>query len=217
MKNLIKLVLSIVLCAVFITACASSAKTEGESATSLEAVSESGKESQEAQSGAEKTDATEVNKKACFITNMTLGNDFTDLIWAGIQKLESEGWTVKCIEMTESGEFADQIRAMAAEGYDVMFTFADDVSNVAVELAPELAKSYPNLHIFLLDTYMEQDQPNCTSIAVDTFESSFITVFAHGNSSHAVKKLKIEIEAIPGLVKGIMTFTYTVKTLPPSI
>ena len=35
MKNLIKLVLSIVLCSVFITACASSAKTEGESATTI--------------------------------------------------------------------------------------------------------------------------------------------------------------------------------------
>ena len=161
MKNLIKLVLSIVLCAVFITACASATKNGSDSDKASESVSVASKDSQKEESDvAVKTDGTEVNKKACFITNMTLGNDFTDLIWAGIQKLESEGWTVKCIEMTESGEFADQIRAMAAEGYDVMFTFADDVSNVAVELAPELAKSYPNLHIFLLDTYMEQDQPS---------------------------------------------------------
>lgn len=189
MKNLIKLVLSIVLCAVFITACASATKNESDSDKASESVSVASKDSQKEESDvAVKTDGTEVNKKACFITNMTLGNDFTDLIWAGIQKLESEGWTVKCIEMTESGEFADQIRAMAAEGYDVMFTFADDVSNVAVELAPELAKSYPNLHIFLLDTYMEQDQPNCTSIAVDTFESSFIAGYVAAANT-TVKKV----------------------------
>lgn len=115
-----------------------------------------------------------VNKKACFITNMALGNDFTDLIWAGIEKLQDEGWEVNCIETTESAEFADQIRSMAAEGYDVMFTFADELSTVAVELSPELQETYPNLHIFMLDTYMEHDAPNCTSIAIDTFESSFV-------------------------------------------
>lgn len=196
MKSLIKVVFSILLCSMFIAACASPAEKESESgATSeasqmqSEAVSMAGEETKKAEpEAAQPQNDGEVNKKACFITNMTLGNDFTDLIWAGIQKLESEGWTVKCIEMTESGEFADQIRAMAAEGYDVMFTFADDVSNVAVELAPELAQSYPNLHIFLLDTYMEQDQPNCTSIAVDTFESSFIAGYvAAANTS--VKKV----------------------------
>jgi hypothetical protein len=187
MKSLIKVIVSIMLCSLLITACAGSAKNESESGASSEATSVSKEESKKEEATESKTTG-EVNKKACFITNMTLGNDFTDLIWAGIKKLESEGWTVKCIEMTESGEFADQIRAMAAEGYDVMFTFADDVSNVAVELAPELAQNYPNLHVFLLDTYMEQDQPNCTSIAVDTFESSFIAGYvAAANTS--VKKV----------------------------
>ena len=37
------------------------------------------------------------------------------------------------------------------------------------------------------------------------FSSSLITVLAQGNSSHAVRKLKMEIEAIPGLVNGRMT------------
>ncbi len=174
MKRCIKVFLSMLLCSIFVVGCTSSEQNQSEAITSsAESVSAEVQSSSLVESS-EEVNSQEINKKACFITNMTLGNDFTDLIWAGIKKLESEGWTVKSIEMTESGEFADQIRAMAAEGYDVMFTFADDVSNVAVELAPELAETYPNLHIFLLDTYMEQSEPNCTSVAVDTFESSFI-------------------------------------------
>lgn len=125
---------------------------------------------------ATQTSATDtgIAKKACFITSQALGNDFTDLIWKGIEKLQNEGWEVKCIETQESGEYADQIRTMAAQGYTVMYTFSDNVSEVAVELADELAQSYPNLHIFLLDTYMKQDHPNCTSVSVDVFESSFV-------------------------------------------
>ena len=49
------------------------------------------------------------------------------------------------------------------------------------------------------------------------FKLSFSTVFAHGNSSHAVKKLKMDTEAIPGFVNGMMILPKTVKTLPPSM
>ena len=128
-----------------------------------------------------------IAKKACFITSQALGNDFTDLIWKGIQNLQSEGWEVKCIETQESGEYADQIRTMASEGYSVMFTFADDVSEVAVELADELAVSYPTLHIFLLDTYMEQNHPNCTTVSVDVFESSFVAGYVAASKTKVGK------------------------------
>ena len=49
------------------------------------------------------------------------------------------------------------------------------------------------------------------------FRSSLMTVLAHGNSSHAVRKLKIDTEAIPGFVNGRMIRKKTVNTLPPSI
>lgn len=120
-------------------------------------------------------------KKACYITNSPLGNDFTDSIWAGFKSMESEGWEVKCIEVNEEGEYAEQIRTMAAEGYTAMFTMLDEVSDIAVGLADELAKEYPDLHIFMLDTYMEHDKANCTSVSVDPFESSFIAGFVAAN------------------------------------
>ncbi len=120
-------------------------------------------------------------KKACFITTSPLGNEFTDLIWSGLKKLEAEGWEIKCIETSEVAEYPDQIRAMAAEGYTTMFTMFDELSQVALDLSDELKEDYPDLHIFMLDTYMEHDKTNCTSVSVDPFESSFVAGFVAAN------------------------------------
>lgn len=122
-----------------------------------------------------------IAKKAVYITTSPLGNDFTDLIWSGFKDLEKDGWEVKCIEVKEVSEYPEQIRAMAAQGYTAMFTMFDELSNVALDLADELAEQYPDLHIFLLDTYMEHDKTNVTSVTVDPFESSFVAgyVAAH--------------------------------------
>lgn len=135
------------------------------------AAEEPASEAEAPASEAEASGESEVAKKVCFLTNSPLGNDFTDLIWKGIQDL---GWESQCIETSEEGEYEDQIRAMAEEGYDIMYIFGDDIGNVALELAPELAESNPNMHIFILDTYMEVTEPNVTAVAVDTFESSFL-------------------------------------------
>lgn len=48
-------------------------------------------------------------KKACYITNSPLGNDFTDSIWSGFQAMKDKGWEVKSIEVSEEGEYAEQI------------------------------------------------------------------------------------------------------------
>ena len=87
----------------------------------------------------------------CYITNSPLGNDFTDSIWSGFQAMKDKGWEVKSIEVSEEGEYAEQIRAMAAEGYTAIFTMFDEVSDVALELADELKEEYPDLHIFMLE------------------------------------------------------------------
>ena len=49
------------------------------------------------------------------------------------------------------------------------------------------------------------------------FWVSFRTVSAHGNSSHAVRKLKMLTDAMAGLASGQMTLKNTVNTLPPSM
>ena len=124
---------------------------------------------------------SEIAKKACLITTTPLGNDFTDLIWSGFLDLERDGWEVKVIEVSEASEYPEQIRAMAAQGYTAMFTMFDELSNVALDLSDELAESYPDLHIFMLDTYMEHDKKNVTSVSVDPFESSFVAGYVAAN------------------------------------
>jgi basic membrane protein A len=120
-------------------------------------------------------------KKACLLTTSPLGNDFSDIVWSGFKELEAAGWEVKCIEVSEAAEYPDQIRAMAAEGYTVMFTMFDELSQVALDLSDELAEKYPDLHVLMLDTYMEHDKANCTSVSVDPFESSFVAGFIAAN------------------------------------
>lgn len=167
-----------------LTACGSSQTTETKAEETTAAATEAATEAEtEAATEAETEAETEAAaaKKACYITNSPLGNEFTDSIWSGFQAMQDKGWEVKCIEVSEEGEYAEQIRAMADEGYTAIFTMLDEVSDVALGLADELGEEYPDLHIFMLDTYMEHDKPNCTSISVDPFESSFIAGFVAAN------------------------------------
>ena len=149
------------------TAAATKAETTAAPETKAEAKTEAATE-------AEKPEDNQIAKKACLITTSALGNDFTDLIWSGFGELEKDGWEIKCIEVSEAAEYPDQIRAMAAEGYTAMFTMFDELSQVALDLADEL-------HVFMLDTYMEHDKKNCTSVSVDPFESSFVAGYVAAN------------------------------------
>ena len=113
-------------------------------------------------------------KKACFITAYARGNDFIDMIWDGFTQLESEGWTVSCIEALDAAEYEEDIRAMAGEGYDVVMLFGGELISVGVDLSDELAESNPNLHLFMLDIDEDYQKDNITSVSVDPFESSFV-------------------------------------------
>lgn len=169
-KKLIGMMLVLAMMASLLTACGKS-NSSSESNSTKKAKSES----------SENLTSDGKAKKACYITNSPLGNDFTDSIWSGFQAMKDKGWEVKSIEVSEEGEYAEQIRAMAAEGYTAIFTMFDEVSDVALELADELKEEYPDLHIFMLDTYMEHDKTNCTSVSVDPFESSFVAGFVAAN------------------------------------
>ena len=89
-----------------------------------------------AEASAEETG--ELPKKACYITQYGLSAPFTAMCWEGVESLEEEGWEVQCLEVAETTEFADQIRAMAAEGYTVIVVEFDARAEVAVQLADEL-------------------------------------------------------------------------------
>lgn len=110
--------------------------------------------------------------KAAFITSTARGNEFIDLIWSGFQKLEAEGWEVKCIECFETAEQAEQAYAMCEAGYDLIYTQGDDVKVSIEDL--NLAEQYPDTYFLYLDTYEEPQMEHATSVTIDPFESCFI-------------------------------------------
>lgn len=119
--------------------------------------------------------------KAAFVTSTARGNEFIDLIWSGFEALEAEGWEVKCIETFETAEQPEQIRALAEEGYDLIYTQGDDVMQSVLDLEDELVANYPDIHFFFLDTYTETTMPNSTSVTIDPYESCFIAGFVAAN------------------------------------
>jgi basic membrane protein A len=115
-----------------------------------------------------------LEKKACFITANAKGNDFIDMIWDGFTQLESEGWSVLCIEALDPVEYEEDIRAIAGEGYDIIMMFGGELINVGVDLSEELKNLNPSLHLFMLDMDKDFQKDNITSVSVDPFESSFV-------------------------------------------
>jgi basic membrane protein A len=123
--------------------------------------------------------------KACLITSTPRGNEFTDLIWSGFLKLQDEGWEVKCIETFETAEHAEQIRAMCAEGYDLIYTQGDDVMATAKDMMTEIAEMYPDTFFIFLDTYVKTDIPNTCAVTIDPFEACFIAGYVAANKSES--------------------------------
>ncbi|MBR2577835.1 MAG: BMP family ABC transporter substrate-binding protein [Erysipelotrichaceae bacterium] len=128
--------------------------------------------------GGEEPAATGVDpvKSVVYITQYGEAAPFTAMCVTGVKVLEQEGWDVKILEVKETSEFADQIRAMAAEGYHVIVTEFDALGEVALQLADELAENYPDLKIFLNDTYVlgAAQTSNCANIICDPWESEFV-------------------------------------------
>lgn len=121
--------------------------------------------------------------RAVFITAYPLGNDFIDMIWDGFLQLESEGWGIQKIEAMDPVEYEEDIRAMAADGYDVIMLFGAEIIKVAVDLSDELYAAYPEMHMFFLDYENKHDIPNGTSVTVDPFESSFVAGYVAAMTS----------------------------------
>lgn len=127
-------------------------------------------------------------KKACLITEQGMGSPFTTLTWKGFEKLKSEGWEVKCIEITDTAEIAEQIRSVVQLGYTSVFTMFDTVSTVALDMADELYELNPATKIFMIDNMTKQETPNCVNLVVDSWEPSFI---AGVIAAHTTQKKQI--------------------------
>lgn len=117
---------------------------------------------------------TDGNYKACLITSVARGNEFTDLVWEGFLRLEKEGWEVKCIECFETAEQAEQIYSMCQSGNNLIYISGDDIKATVEDIGEELLRDYPDVHFFFLDTYEAPKIDNATSVTIDPFESCFV-------------------------------------------
>ena len=89
-KKLIGMMLVLAMMASLLTACGKS-NSSSDSNSTKKAKSES----------SENLTSDGKAKKACYITNSPLGNDFTDSIWSGFQAMKDKGWEVKSIEVSK--------------------------------------------------------------------------------------------------------------------
>ena len=127
----------------------------------------------------------ELPKKVAFITGQSLSAPFMELCHQGIDMLDADGWECTDYELFEASEYADAIRAAAADGNTCIVVMFDDLTSVAEELSEELAAQYPNLTIFGTDSYYAQNTSNIVNIICDSWESSFLAGYVAANTSNA--------------------------------
>lgn len=143
--------------------------------------------SEENTGGEEESQESGDAKRACLITSTARGNEYVDLIWSGFEDLEKDGWEVKCIECFEAAEQLEQVRAMCAEGYDLIYTNGDDIMYAIWDIQDELNEMYPETRFFFLDTYETSTMPNSCTVTIDPFESCFIAGYVAANMSETGK------------------------------
>ena len=112
------------------------------------------------------------------------GDPFISLCIKGLEKLADEqGAELKIVETVDKAEYEDQTRAMAEMGANPVYTMWGDLSEIADRIAPE----YPDTDFVLCDVYMETDQPNVSSVAVDPSQSAFIAGVVAANNTEVNK------------------------------
>lgn len=120
---------------------------------------------------------TDYAKKACYISNVAISSDWDMLIWKGFEKLETEGWQVKAVEATDSGEWAETMMAMGEAGYGLIFLRVDSLAQTFQDIAAEFHEKYPSSYVIFIDSYMENNLDFATAVPCDPWEPSFISGF----------------------------------------
>lgn len=122
-------------------------------------------------------------KSACYISNKAISSDWDLLIWKGFQYLELEGWTVKCVEATDSAEWAEAIMAMGEAGYGMIFLRIDSMAQTFQEIAEEFHALYPNTYVIYIDSYLDNNLDYATAVPCDPWEPSFISGYIAAKTS----------------------------------
>lgn len=156
--------------------------------------------------------STEEPLRAALISPQKLGdNGVVDFTYASLKRGEEElGYEVKFIEC-ESGEYEESVRAMAQDGYDLIFGLFTSMQDAISRVAPE----YPDTHFVLM--FGDLDMENVTSINTKVEENSFLNGVVAANISTTKKVAILAGAEVADNLRAVAGFEAGVRAADPSV
>jgi basic membrane protein A len=110
------------------------------------------------------------------------GSPWDDLAWSAMEQVHKDtGAQIKRIGGIPEAAAQQQVRAMANAGFNPIVTMNDDLSKVALDLAP----NFPKTNFILMESEAKSDLPNVLAVKIIPTQSAFIAglVAAAGTKS----------------------------------
>lgn len=150
--------------------------------------------------------------KAAMITPQKLGDDGPiDALYAGLQRgAEEFGYTIKLLE-PESGEYEDSFRAMADDGYTLIFSIFSQMQDAVSRVAHE----YPDVKFVQIQGDLEMD--NVKTLNFKDQELSFLGGAAAANMTKTGKIAAIAGAPVGDNIRNIAGFEAGARTANPDI
>nr|WP_325211245.1 BMP family ABC transporter substrate-binding protein [uncultured Oscillibacter sp.] len=155
---------------------------------------------------------SEAPLRAALVSPQKLGdNGVVDFTYASLQKGEKElGYEIKLIEC-ESGEYEESIRAMARDGYNLIFGLFTSMQDAISRVAPE----YPDTHFVLM--FGDLDMKNVTSINTKVEENCFLNGVVAANISTTKKVAILAGAEVADNLRAVAGFEAGVKAADPAV
>lgn len=203
MKKTTMLFALILALTLLLTACSGAA--QGKNNADAQTNSQSSQE----QTGSE-TEAPKL--RAALVSPQKLGdNGVVDFTYASLQKGEKElGYEIKFIEC-ESGEYEESIRAMAEDGYNLIFGLFTSMQDAISRVAPD----FPDTHFVLMFGDLSMD--NVTSINTKVEESAFLNGVVAANISTTKKVAILAGAEVADNLRAVAGFEAGAKAANPEI
>lgn len=116
-------------------------------------------------------DTAAETKGTVLIMNQPAGNPFADLVFSGLQKLETEtGIPAQQIPGVQAGAYVQQLRTSAKAGFSPILVLWDDLGNAVGEVAP----NFPDTEFIIVDSAVDPGLDNVQTVMIDAVASSYL-------------------------------------------
>lgn len=150
------------------------------------------------------------------IMSQPKGDPFGDLVYSGLQRLQTEvgsQLSIKLVESVDKAEYTDQVRSAAENGANPVLVLWDDLANAVVQLAP----SYPKTNFIIIDSLVTADLANVKTVVIQPMAASFIAGVVAAETSKTKKVGFVGGADIPVIENYWAGFASGVKYVDPSI